>query len=160
MDPSDSYPGRRMVICSHTPLMTCSSRAGLPGSSADLSVRAVPNHPGRPEGCIRSLLHPRRLASHTIGRLATLQVDCLRGRIGFAFATARTFATRRISRPPGSCPLRYLLNEQFTGQAPFSLLDQTGLSWRFQSAIRTPHSLVAVYPMPATGKPYDIHDQG
>ena len=39
---------------------------------------------------------------------------------------------------PGRCPLRYLLNEQFTGQTPLSLLDQPGLSWRFQSSILNP----------------------
>ncbi len=36
---------------------------GLPGSSTDLSARAVPSHPGRPDGCTRSLLPHRRLAS-------------------------------------------------------------------------------------------------
>jgi len=36
---------------------------GLPGSSADLSPRAVPNHPGRSTGCSRLLLHRRSLAS-------------------------------------------------------------------------------------------------
>ena len=40
---------------------------------------------------------------------------------------------------PGRCPLRYLLNEQFTGQTPLSLLDQPGLSWRFQSSIYMPY---------------------
>src|ERR1035437_3155586 len=31
----------------------------LPGPSADLSTRAVPNHPGRPAGCLCLLLHQR-----------------------------------------------------------------------------------------------------
>ncbi len=32
---------------------------GLPGSSTDLSTRAVPNHPGRSAGCLCLLLHQR-----------------------------------------------------------------------------------------------------
>jgi len=32
----------------------------LPGSSTDLSTRAVPNHPGRPDGCSCLLLPHRR----------------------------------------------------------------------------------------------------
>jgi len=32
---------------------------GLPGSSTDLSTRALPNHPGQPGGCSRSLLPHR-----------------------------------------------------------------------------------------------------
>ena len=36
---------------------------GLPGSSTDLSPRAVPKHPGRPGGCICSLLPHRCQAS-------------------------------------------------------------------------------------------------
>jgi hypothetical protein len=33
------------------------TRPGLPGSSTDLSPRAVPNHPGEPGGCSRPFLH-------------------------------------------------------------------------------------------------------
>ena len=33
------------------------TRQGLPGSLADLSPRAAPNHPGRSNGCSRLLLH-------------------------------------------------------------------------------------------------------
>jgi len=36
---------------------------GLPGSSANLSARAVPYHPGEPDSCIRPLLHCRHWAS-------------------------------------------------------------------------------------------------
>ena len=32
--------------------------AGLPGSSANLSARAVPNHPGKSDGCVLPLLSP------------------------------------------------------------------------------------------------------
>ena len=44
---------------------------GLPGSSTDLSLRAVPKHPGRPGGCICSLLPPPMSGFITFGRLAT-----------------------------------------------------------------------------------------
>jgi hypothetical protein len=37
--------------------------AGIPGSSAYLSLRAAPNHPGEPDGCIHPLLHHRWQAS-------------------------------------------------------------------------------------------------
>ena len=47
---------------------------GLPGSSTDLSARAVPNHPGRSNGCICSFLHHQRRASPLSGGLATLQL--------------------------------------------------------------------------------------
>src|SRR6516164_1227409 len=51
---------------------SASARQGLPGSSADLSTRAVPNHPGRSDGCIRLLLRHRScLASSKSGGLAT-----------------------------------------------------------------------------------------
>jgi hypothetical protein len=33
-------------------------RAGLPGSSTNLSTRAVPNHPGKSDGCVLPLLSP------------------------------------------------------------------------------------------------------
>jgi len=35
------------------------SLQGLPGSSTDLSTRAVPYHPGRSNGCLRLLLRHR-----------------------------------------------------------------------------------------------------
>ena len=51
---------------------SASTRQGLPGSSADLSTRAVPNHPGRSDDCIRLLLRHRScLASSKSGGLAT-----------------------------------------------------------------------------------------
>jgi len=39
------------------------ARPGLPGSSADLSTRAVPYHPGKPSDCSHPLLHRRLQAS-------------------------------------------------------------------------------------------------
>src|ERR1700681_1980125 len=43
----DSPQGRASVMSSRRPLVACASTLqGLPGSSTDLSTRAVPNHPG------------------------------------------------------------------------------------------------------------------
>lgn len=46
-------------------------RRGSSGSSAGLSPRAVPSHPGKPHGCLRSLLHHGCQASSDLERLAT-----------------------------------------------------------------------------------------
>jgi hypothetical protein len=66
---------------------------GLPGSSADLSPRAVPSHPGKPSDCSCPLLHRWQQASSLLGGLATCKLAS-RGRIRFAGATARRFAFR------------------------------------------------------------------
>jgi hypothetical protein len=70
---SDSLPGRPAVMHSHGALVAFArARQGLPGSSADLPTRAVPNHPGRSDDCIRLLLRHRScLASSKSGGLAT-----------------------------------------------------------------------------------------
>jgi len=44
---------------------------GLPGSSADLSLRAAPSHPGKSGDCFYPLLHRRSQASSLSGGLAT-----------------------------------------------------------------------------------------
>jgi hypothetical protein len=43
---------------------------GLPGSSTDLSLRAVPNHPGRSDGCLL-IASPPISGFISFGRLAT-----------------------------------------------------------------------------------------
>jgi len=95
---SDSLPGRCAVMFSRAPLVALASpRQGLPGSSANLSTRAVPNHPGRSAGCSRLLLHQRSC-------LASSQSEdwppsfSYRDRIGFTCVTARVFASR-VSTP-------------------------------------------------------------
>ena len=49
MNLSDSRPGRTKVICSLRTLR-CRTRTVLPDPSITLSARAVPNHPGEPDG--------------------------------------------------------------------------------------------------------------
>jgi hypothetical protein len=57
---SDSPQGRASVMSFRRPLVACASTLqGLPGSTTDLSTRAVPSHPGRPGEC-KCLLLPHR----------------------------------------------------------------------------------------------------
>src|SRR6202035_5043282 len=73
--------------------VAASTPPGLPGSSTNLSLRAVPNHPGRPDKGAAPV-NPSPVAGFTIlGRLAVLQFAS-RGRIGFNFFAARRFALR------------------------------------------------------------------
>src|SRR6266404_5064601 len=106
-------------------------RAGFPGSSADLSTRAVPFHPG----CLVTALarcfitNVRLPLSRQVGRqripleAATLRVRLRYGsRVRFPRLQPTDFAV--------SCSGRYMSNEQFTWWVPFIPLDQPGLSWR------------------------------
>ena len=74
MSPSDSRAEQRWRLCLppsawvESPLPAPS---GLPGSSADLSSRAVSYHPGRSDGCSHPLLPHRCQASPLSGGLAT-----------------------------------------------------------------------------------------
>jgi hypothetical protein len=61
-------PLRSTVITRFPATMGCptpakKNLAGIPGSSAYLSSRAAPTHPGEPDGCIHPLLHHRWQAS-------------------------------------------------------------------------------------------------
>ena len=124
---SDSLPDRFTVMYSRGALVTfASTRQSLPGSSADLSTRAVPNHPGRSDSCICLLLHYRScLASSKSGGLATfvflsrpnrvhlrygsrvrlatppppsLEATCLRLRVEQAIYTVNSFQFTRSTR--------------------------------------------------------------
>jgi hypothetical protein len=55
------------VMDSLTTLPLTGTAPGLPGSSTDLSARALPNHPGRLDRCSRSLLPCRWQASPNLG---------------------------------------------------------------------------------------------
>jgi len=119
---------------------------GLPGSLTDLSTRALPNHPGRPDRCIRSFLPCRLLASTS---LAVWPPPFERN--GAESGSLSLGLTPSLSRkgpslsPPGSVPgnrptahvrlpcmgdRSYMLNEQLTRLTHFSQIDQPGLSWR------------------------------
>src|ERR1035438_7677533 len=70
MGRSDSRRDRPTVIYSRRALARAAS-PGLPGSSTDLSSRAVSYHPGRSDGCSHPLLPRRYQASPLSGGLAT-----------------------------------------------------------------------------------------
>ena len=46
------HPLGHSRLCIPAACWLCASQEGFPGSSADLSTRAAPNHPGRPGGCL------------------------------------------------------------------------------------------------------------
>src|ERR1700675_1454454 len=71
----DSLQGRASVMSSRRPLVACASTLqGLPGSSTDLSTRAVPNHPGRPGECTCLLLPHRRFRLHPARKTGHLRL--------------------------------------------------------------------------------------
>ena len=76
MGRSDSRRDHPTVIYSRRTLADATS-PGLPGSSTDLSSRAVSYHPGRFDGCTHPLLPHRCQASPLCGGLATFH--CLTG---------------------------------------------------------------------------------
>jgi hypothetical protein len=109
---------------------------GLPGSSTDLSPCAVPNHPGEPDGCSLPLL-PRRCqasSSRKAGADWPLPLYITRPyRVHLCYGSRVRLARLRhadCSVPRSLGPSADGLNGQLTGQAPFSLQDQPGLSWR------------------------------
>ena len=70
------------------------SASGLPGSSTDLSTRALLSHPGWSCGPHGFLGRPQVAGFAISGRLATTIAAC-RGRIRFAFARAHAFVVQR-----------------------------------------------------------------
>jgi hypothetical protein len=145
------YPASPLIWASPTPcraaptvmysrstlVAVAPTQQGLPGSSADLSTRAVPNHPGRSAGCIRLLLHHRScLASSKSGGLAT-----------FVF----------LSRP-NQVHLRYGSRVRLAS-SPAPLLELTLARLRVEQAIYTVNSfqftrsarLILAYP--TSGRP-------
>ena len=94
----------------------------LPGSSADLSVPAVPNHPAGPRRCTCSLTSRRVLASHTSGRL-TARNERNEAESGSRFRiTADTFASGGLERQDysGRRPVSYMANEHLPWSVPFN----------------------------------------
>ena len=110
-----------------------STAPGLPGSSADLSARAVPNHPGRSDGCSRSLLPHRQRASPNQEGWPSSYCVTRPTRIRLRYGSRVRFAGLRQSDHSNCRLLHYLANEQLPGQPPLRLLDQPGLSWRSRS---------------------------
>ncbi len=114
---------------------------GLPGSSTDLSPRAVPNHPGEPGGCSRPLLHHRWQAS---SRMAAwpLSIHITRpNRVRLRYGSWVRFARLRVTDHSIPRGLRYLLNGQLQGK----LLSAYKISQTFPG---TPYIVVYVCARP------------
>jgi hypothetical protein len=123
MDPADFRLLRWTVIDSRS--ASSSTRAvGSPRFLTNLSVCAVPNHPGRPTGCVCSLLLQRWQASSSLAAWPPTQAS--RGRIGFTCVTAHTFASEGFDVEVALKHrlVSYMSNEQFTWQSPFILRDR------------------------------------
>ena len=118
---------------------------GLPGSSTDLSPCALPNHPGEPDGCSLPLL-PRRCQASSRMADWPLPVYITRpNRVHLCYGSRVRLARLRQTDCSAPRSLGYLLNGQLTGQAPCSLQDQPGLSWRSM------HCLVGIRPAAEAG---------
>ena len=105
----------------------------LRAGSTDLSPCAVPNHPGEPGGCSLPLLPRRCQASSSRKAGADWPLPLYitgPNRVHLRYGSRVRLARLRPTDCSASRSLGYLLNEQLTGQAPFSLQDQPGLSWR------------------------------
>ena len=102
---------------------------GLPGSSTDRSPRAVPNHPGEPGGCGHPLLHHRWQASSRMAAwplsVCVTRPNRVRLRYGSRVRLRQASSGESLHRPLARLPVEWVI----TGQAPFSLQDQPGLSW-------------------------------
>jgi hypothetical protein len=109
--------------------LAVSAPAGLPGSSADLSTRAAPSHPGQ----VRRLLTP--VASSPIpgfilfGGLATRIGVTRPKRVRLRCGSRARLARLRQWNYSHSRLLGYLSNGQSTRYPPFRILDRPGLSW-------------------------------
>jgi hypothetical protein len=85
---------------------------GLPGSSAALSTRAAPNHPGRPGGCL-PVASPPVAGFILVGGLATFVFLSRPNRVHLRCGSRVRLPTRQ-PRYRCSRSLGYMLNRQFT----------------------------------------------
>jgi len=119
---------------------------GLPGSSTDLSARALLNHPGRPSRCLLSFLPRWWQASPSLEGwpppFKCNEAEAGSLALGLAPSLSREVLSLSPLRPrPGDRPTsrfwspsaggrNYMPNEQLTCMTPYSHIDQPGLSWR------------------------------
>ena len=106
------------------------TRPGLPGSSALLSACAVSNHPGKPNGCLRPLLHRRCQASSSLSAWPLSFSVTRQNRVRFRYGSR--FRLSRLRQPDYSDPrsIGYMVNGQFTWRPPFRSQEESDLSWR------------------------------
>src|SRR5436305_51632 len=84
---------RCVLVC-----LTLTTRQGIPGSSADRSTRAAPNHPGGSDDCSYLLLHHRSCLASSWSADWPPSYS-YRGRIGF------TLLRLTCSPPVSACPV-------------------------------------------------------
>ena len=127
---------------------------GLPGSSTDRSPRAVPNYPGEPGGCGHPLLHHRWQASSRMAAwplsVCVTRPNRVRLRYGSRVRLRQASSGESLHRPLARLPVEWVI----TGQAPFSLQDQPGLSWH---SIHRPFCDVCEPRRPALGRTHGKH---
>src|SRR5215472_7553593 len=135
---SDSLPGRPAVMYSHGALVaSASARQGLPGSSADLSTRAAPNHPGRSDDCLCLLLRHRScLASSKSGGLATFVFLSRPNRVHLRYGS-------RVRLPSPTAPLLRLTLVRLHAEQAIYMVN----SFQFTRSAR----LILAYP--TNGRP-------
>ena len=112
---SDSRNGAAPRVMDSPKTLDRSTPPGLPGSSADLSPRAVPYHPGEPGDCVYPFLHHRWQASSALGAwpLSFFLTRPNRVRLRYGSRVRLPGLRQRdYSRPR---LVGYLLNGQFTG---------------------------------------------
>ena len=105
---------------------------GLPGSSTDLSLRAVPNHPGRSGGC-SLIASPPATGFIILGRLATSISVTRPNRVHLRYGSQVCFPGFHQAGCPTSLRFRYMHERaiymvnsfQFTRSARLSLVYQS-----------------------------------
>ena len=111
---------------------------GLPGSSTDLSARAVPSHPGRPDGCIRSLLGRRWQASTSSAGwpppLCVTRPNRVHLRYGSRVRSAGLRRDGSLRSPPASLPVERAIDRVTTFQVARSA--RLGLALRRREAAK------------------------
>ena len=104
---------------------------GLPGSSTDLFLRAVPNHPGRSDGCLL-IASPPMSGFIILGRLATSVSVTRPNRVRLRYGSQVCFPGFRQTDCPASLRFSYMHERaiymvnsfQFTRSARLSLVYQ------------------------------------
>ena len=129
---SDSRPGPIPWLCIPSgPRVRLPFPAlpGLPGSSTDLSLRAVPNHPGRSGGCLL-IASPPVSGFIILGRLATSISVTRPNRVHLRYGSQVCFPGFRQTDCSASLRFRYMYERaiymvnsfQFTRSAMLSLV--------------------------------------
>jgi len=101
--------GAAARVMSSPRTLACATPPGLPGSSTDLSPRAVPLHPGKSRGCVRSLLHHGcQASSHLEDWPPSLRANGAESgslALRLAGSPSRASTVELLPPPPGRLPI-------------------------------------------------------